>query len=167
MHNIKVNNQFEFKITQDQEGNSLVNGTPINIDFSQLSDGHAHILYKQQSYSTELVAIDRVDKTCKIKVNGNIYQLNISDQYDELLQQLGLDNLTANKVADIKAPMPGLVLNVLVTEGGEVKKGDNLLVLEAMKMENILKSPTDGSIKKIKITKGDKVEKNQILIQFK
>ena len=62
--------------------------------------------------------------------------------------------------------MPGMVLNILVTEGQEVKKGDALIVLEAMKMENILKSPTDGVIKKIAINKGVAVEKNQLLIQF-
>jgi len=77
-----------------------------------------------------------------------------------------LDSLASKKVNDIKAPMPGMVLNILVTEGQEVKKGDPLIVLEAMKMENILKSPTDGTIKKIAITKGIAVEKNQLLIQF-
>ena len=62
--------------------------------------------------------------------------------------------------------MPGMVLNILVAEGQEVKKGEALIILEAMKMENILKSPTDGVIKKIAINKGVAVEKNQILIQF-
>jgi len=74
--------------------------------------------------------------------------------------------LAAKKVNDIKAPMPGMVLNILVDEGQEVKKGDALIVLEAMKMENILKSPVDGVIKKIAINKGVAVEKNQLLIQF-
>ena len=62
--------------------------------------------------------------------------------------------------------MPGMVLNILVAEGQQVKKGDSLLVLEAMKMENVLKSPTDGVIKKVVATKGTAVEKNQLLIQF-
>ena len=62
--------------------------------------------------------------------------------------------------------MPGMVLNILVNEGDTIKKGDPLIVLEAMKMENILKSPTDGVIKKIPINKGVAVEKNQLLIQF-
>jgi biotin carboxyl carrier protein len=79
---------------------------------------------------------------------------------------LGLDNLQSSKVAELKAPMPGLVLSVLVKEGDEVKKGDNLFVLEAMKMENIIKSPADVTIKSIKIKASDKVEKNQVLIQF-
>jgi len=62
--------------------------------------------------------------------------------------------------------MPGLLLSVFVTEGDEVKKGDNLLVLGDMTGENIIKSPADVTIKSIKIKASDKVEKNQVLIQF-
>jgi biotin carboxyl carrier protein len=97
-------------------------------------------------------------------VNNRIYDCEIKDQFDDLLKSLGLDNLNAKKINDIKAPMPGLVLKVLVTEGQEFKKGDNLLVLEAMKMENILKAPTDGIVKSIKIKPGDKVDKNEVLL---
>jgi biotin carboxyl carrier protein len=60
--------------------------------------------------------------------------------------------------------MPGLVLKVLVKDGDVIKKGDNLLVLEAMKMENSIKAPADATIKAVKITAGDKVEKNQVMI---
>jgi biotin carboxyl carrier protein len=77
-----------------------------------------------------------------------------------------MDRLAAKKVAEIKAPMPGLVLEVLVSKGDEIKVNQPLVILEAMKMENVLKSPTDGSIKKVEITKGDSVEKNQLLISF-
>jgi biotin carboxyl carrier protein len=106
------------------------------------------------------------EKKMVVKINNTSYTLDIKDKYDDLLHSLGLDSLASKKVNDIKAPMPGMVLNILVTEGQEVKKGDALIVLEAMKMENILKSPTDGVIKKIAITKGIAVEKNQLLIQF-
>jgi biotin carboxyl carrier protein len=102
-----------------------------------------------------------------VKVNGNTYTIQVEDQFDQLLKQLGLDNLAANKVLEIKAPMPGLVLNVMIAVDQEVSKGDNLLILEAMKMENILKSTTAGVVKKILVKQGDKVDKNQILIQFK
>jgi biotin carboxyl carrier protein len=79
---------------------------------------------------------------------------------------MGMSSATANKVNNIKAPMPGLIINLKVAEGDTVKAGDQLLILEAMKMENILKSPGDGVIKKIKVKKGDSVEKNQVLIEF-
>jgi biotin carboxyl carrier protein len=166
MYKVKVNDQFLFEV-ENKDSSFLVNGEPIQLDLSSIGNNSTHVLYHNKSFNTELVELNKEDKTCKIKVNGNIYQISIEDQFDVLLKQLGLDNLTANKVSEIKAPMPGLVLKVLVAENAEVKKGDNLLILEAMKMENILKSSTDGVVKKVLIKQGDKVEKNQILIQFK
>ena len=77
-----------------------------------------------------------------------------------------MDALHAKKAADLKAPMPGLVVEVSVSEGQEIKKGDKLVVLEAMKMENILKSPADGVVKKVNVKKGNTVEKNEVLILF-
>ena len=166
MYKVKVNDQFLFEV-ENKESSFLINGEPIQLDLSSIGNNSTHVLYQNKSFNTELVELNKADKTCKIKVNGNIYQINIEDQFDVLLKQLGLDNLTAHKVSEIKAPMPGLVLKVLVEENAEVKKGDNLLVLEAMKMENILKSSTDGTVKKVLIKQGDKVEKNQILVQFR
>ncbi len=165
MYQIKVNDKFSFDV--EAGDNSLtVNGELVAIDSVLLNKNSAHLLYKNKSYNVEVVELDIAEKTAVIKVNGEIYSLSIKDQYDQLLKQLGMDSLSANKILQVKAPMPGLVLNVLVAEGAEVKKGDNLLVLEAMKMENMIKSPTDGTIKQVMIKKGDKVEKNQMLIVF-
>jgi biotin carboxyl carrier protein len=77
-----------------------------------------------------------------------------------------MSNASAQKVNDLKAPMPGLILQIAVNEGDIVKKGDTLLILEAMKMENVLKAQGDGIIKKIAVNKGDRVEKNHLLIKF-
>jgi biotin carboxyl carrier protein len=166
MYKVKVNDQFVFEV-ENKDSAFLVNGDPVQLDLSEVNSSHTHVLYQGKSFRTEIVEVNKAEKTCGIKVNGNTYRISIEDQFDELLKKLGLDNLAANKVLEIKAPMPGLVLKVLVAESAEVKKGDNLLILEAMKMENILKSSTDGIVKKIVIKQGDKVEKNQVLIQFK
>jgi len=165
MYKVKVNDQYHFDVEADQ---SLVkvNGETVALDSIALSNGHSHIIYQNKSYNVELVSQNAEDKTVSLKVNGNSYVVAIADQYDQLLQQLGMDNLTKTKVRDIKAPMPGLVLSIMVEVGQEIKKGDSLLVLEAMKMENIIKSNTDGTVKSIPIVQGDKVEKNAILLQF-
>ena len=92
--------------------------------------------------------------------------MNITDRFDELLHQLGMDNFNTARVSEIKAPMPGMVIRILVSEGDEVEKGGNLLVLEAMKMENIIKAPADVKIRTIKVKPGDKVEKNQVMMIF-
>ena len=62
--------------------------------------------------------------------------------------------------------MPGLVLSIMVEPGDSVKKGEGVMVLEAMKMENIIRTPADGIVKSIDVKKSDAVEKNQVLIKF-
>jgi biotin carboxyl carrier protein len=69
-------------------------------------------------------------------------------------------------VSDLKAPMPGLVLQILVEPGQEIKKGDKILILEAMKMENAIKAPADAIVAQIHINPGTAVDKNQLLITF-
>lgn len=165
MYQVKVNDQYHFEIEATNQS-LKINNEAIELDSLPLNGNSAHVLYQNRSYTTEVVELNKEEKTALIKVNGNLYTVNVKDQFDQLLKQLGMDNLSANKIQQVKAPMPGLVLNVLVAEGDEVKKGDNLLVLEAMKMENMIKSPTDGQIKKIAIKQGDKVEKNELLISF-
>jgi biotin carboxyl carrier protein len=165
MYNVKVNDRYNFAIKAENE-TVIVNDEIIVLDRKMLNDKSSHVIYQNKSYTIEVVSFDKAEKTAAIKVNGSLYKIAVEDQFDQLLKQLGMDNLAAAKVQQIKAPMPGLVLSVLVSEGDEVKKGDSLLVLEAMKMENMIKSPTDGIIKKITIKQGDKVEKNEVLINF-
>ena len=165
MFKITVNDRFSFDIEQDKD-QYLVNGKQIIFDLQTIDQNRVSIIHDNRSYLAEMVELNREEKTCVIKVNGNEYTLTIKDQYDELLHRLGMDKLIGSKIADLKAPMPGLVLNVLVKNGDSIKKGDNLLVLEAMKMENIIKSPADLHVKMIRIKSGDKVEKGQVLINF-
>ena len=165
MYKVKVNDQYNFDIEADKS-QVKVNGELVTVDRVALSNGLSHVIYQHKSYNVEIVEQHAAEKTVEVKVNGRLYVVSIADQYDLLLQQLGMDNLQTNKVKEIKAPMPGLVLSVMVVPGQEVKKGDNLLVLEAMKMENIIKSSADGVVKSVQIVQGDKVEKNAILLQF-
>jgi biotin carboxyl carrier protein len=170
MYTITVNGTKEFKTELNSQNKEVISGTLNGAEFSaniiKVREGVYHLMKDNVSYNLEVVKHIPDEKKMVVKINNTSYTLDIKDKYDDLLHSLGLDNLATKKVNDIKAPMPGMVLNILVSEGQEVKKGDALIVLEAMKMENILKSPTDGTIKKIAITKGVAVEKNQLLIQF-
>jgi len=166
MFKIKVNNEYFFNL--DKKGKDVhLNDEKLKLDISSISDRESHVIYKDRSFNVSIVELNKETKKCSLKVNGNRYEVEAEDHFDQLLKQLGMDSLATNKIAEIKAPMPGLVLSILVEEGNEINKGDGILVLEAMKMENILKSSTGGTIKKILVKQGDKVEKNQVLVQFK
>ena len=165
MLQIKVNGNYNFEVDKNGEG-LLVNGNSVTADARQLNANTWHIINNLGSYNVEVISFNKAEKTAEIKVNNNIYSVTAKDQFDILLDKLGLSNLNATKVSDIKAPMPGMVLKVFVSEGMEIKKGDNLFILEAMKMENIIKAPADVIVKTVKIKPGDKVEKGQILMVF-
>jgi biotin carboxyl carrier protein len=119
-----------------------------------------------KSFNLEVVSYDLKEKKAQIKVNNKDVEVSIKTAMDLLLTEMGLNNNHNNVARDIGAPMPGLILDVVVAEGEEVKKGDKLLVLEAMKMENIIKSPGDGKIKTISVAKGESVDSGQKLILF-
>ena len=109
MYNVDVNKHFNYSVEPTVDA-MLVNGQPIMDDTIKLNEHSYHVLLNDQSYLVEVVSLDRVAKTAAIKVNKNIYHLAATDEYDALLEKLGLGTLNSHKVNDIKAPMPGMVL---------------------------------------------------------
>jgi biotin carboxyl carrier protein len=156
-YQVKVNNTFEFKID---------NQVASDLDSIQVSDSKFHVLHKNNAYKTEITDTNFSQKLYKIKVNNNTYTVNIFNELDALITQMGFEIGATKKVKEMKAPMPGLILAVHIKIGQEVKEDDTLLILEAMKMENALTSPRDGIIKSISIVKGQTVNKNELLIEF-
>ncbi len=159
------NKEFLIKEHPSEPFSFEVNGKPVVLDAYMNRNGMLCFLYNSHSYQAELISYNENDKVAVIKLNNNRYEIKLKDDTDLLLEQLGIGS-KSNKVQSIKAPMPGLVLQVIVKEGDTVKKGDGLLVLEAMKMENLIKAQGEGKVKKVHITKGAKVEKNQPMIEM-
>lgn len=161
----KVNqSEFDIEIISDKE--VRLNNESKNLDVISLSDSKKHVILDNKSYSIEYVSFDKEKKEAILKVNNNTYKVTLKDKYDLLLKELGMSNMATKVIKEIKAPMPGLVVSIEVEKGQEVKAGDAILILEAMKMENVLKSPIDGVIKSIKTEKSTTVDKNAVLIEF-
>jgi len=154
-----------FAVRSDDSG-LYVNNERLEWDLVSLGNGQYHIRYQNQSYPAEVIRIDRETKTVDLKINGNRYSIKLREEVDLLMEKMGMSGAGSGKVNSIKAPMPGLIIDLRVQEGGEVNPGDPLLILEAMKMENIIKSPAKAVVKKLKVKKGDSVEKGQVLIEF-
>jgi biotin carboxyl carrier protein len=156
----------EYKVDVISQSEVEVNGEVLSLDLATISKNKSHIILNNKSFNIEFVSRDEEKKLITIKVNNNPYTIQLKDKFDLLLSQLGMSNLTTKVVKEIKAPMPGLVISVLKSVGDTVKEGENVLILEAMKMENVIKSPIDGVIKSIIVSPSNTVEKNQILVEF-
>lgn len=157
MYKIKVNTSHQFEVTtKDTEALDAIESTTNNF----------HVLQNNKSVKATILSSDFNTKSYTIKVNNNTYNVNINDALDQQIEALGFEIGASKKVNNIKAPMPGLILEINVKAGDEVKEGDNLLILEAMKMENVLTSPREGVIKSVKVNQGETVDKNSLLIEF-
>lgn len=166
MFQLSVNNTHKYKVEESANNGIIINDKVTAPDVSKINSSVWHIINDMRSYNAEVVFFDSTLKTAQVRVNNNLYSVSAKDQFDLLLDKMGLSNLNSAKIGELKAPMPGLVLRTFVKEGDAVTKGDNLLILEAMKMENIIKAPADAIVKMVKIKPGDKVEKAQILLHF-
>jgi biotin carboxyl carrier protein len=164
MYKATVNGkQFEITATG---GELVVNGEVIDLNTVQVSDGYFHVILKNKSYRAEVVKVDTVSKTFTFKINGRIYPVMLKNKFDLLLEKMGMSSNAVAKVNNIKAPMPGLIIDLRVKDGDQVNTGDTLIILEAMKMENSIKSPGEAQVKTVKVKKGESVEKGQTLIEF-
>lgn len=102
----------------------------------------------------------------RLKLGHDLVEVELVRRIDQLVQQMGLSQTLQTWIEELKAPMPGLVKKVLVAEKEEVILGQNLLLLEAMKMENVIKSPQSGVIKQIAVSEHQTVDKGQLLLKF-
>ncbi|RYC70325.1 acetyl-CoA carboxylase biotin carboxyl carrier protein subunit [Spirosoma sordidisoli] len=144
----------------------VLNGEPFSWDLVRLTDRTLHILYQDRSYNAEVLELNAAAKTVVLKINGRIHTIQLKDRFDLLLEKMGMSSAVAAKIGDLKAPMPGLIVGITVAVGATVQKGDTVLILEAMKMENTIKAPAEATVKAIRVQKGDRVEKGQVLIEF-
>jgi len=164
MYKVYIEDQpFEIEFKDNQP---YVNGSAYSWDVHGNHSRSFHVVANHKSYRIQVLAMDPDQKLLTLRVNGHEVQVKVHDRYDLLLEQLGMDMEAATTTNEVRAPMPGLIVELKVDVGTQVEAGDALLVLEAMKMENVLKAPGPGTIKSILVDQGDSVEKNQILVDF-
>jgi len=133
-----------------------------------LAKENNYILLQTQNKTVEIQCtnFDAATKTVTLLYNNQKYSAKITEPLDELLKSMGLENALTPKISEVKAPMPGLVINILVAPGDVVEANQKLVTLEAMKMENAIKSPAAGTIASIEVKAGEAVDKNQVLLRF-
>ena len=161
MKYITTVNDEEFIIEIEHNNQILVNGVRYDIDFQHLPEADVlSLLLNNQSFEAVVEAHEDV---WEVLTKGELYTVKVQDERAyRLAKARGVANDIAGEAA-IKSPMPGLIVAVPVSEGQHVAKGDKVIILESMKMENELRAPKAGIITRISVTQGDSVEKDQVL----
>jgi len=152
-----------FTIEIHDDNTVTVDGRTYPVDFLNLNREVYTLLIGGQSYEAHLQPGE--GDTWQVLLRGMLYEVRVEDEREKRLRAAASFNLGApSGEFSLKAPMPGLVVAVPVTEGQTVEKGDNLVVLESMKMQNELKSPRAGTVTRINVSAGQSVEQNQVMV---
>ncbi len=156
-----IENQ-EFSIEILDERRILLDGKEMSVDFEAVSGGPVYsLIVDGKSYEAYIYP---VEDEWEILIEGRLYPVRVEDEREKRLRAASGGGIQESGEFLLKAPMPGLVVSVPVEEGQEVKKGDILLILESMKMQNELKSPRDGVVGRVRVKAGESVEQRQTLL---
>jgi len=156
VYKVKVND-FEFLFTQQQ-----IDG----VDLIRTSPTAFNLLNNYRSVNAVLIEADPSAKKQTIEIESENFDIQIMDELDMMLDKMGFGTAAGKQIKEIKAPMPGLVLEVAVSEGQQVHEGDKLLILVAMKIENSILINTAATIKRIAVRAGQAVDKGQVLVEL-
>lgn len=156
-----VNGQtFDIEINED--GRILVNGEERAVDFRELRKGELYsMLLDHRSFEA---VVEERDDLYQVLMEGDLYEVKVTDERSRRLESAFMAFGDSGAEVSIRAPMPGLIARVAVVEGQAVSRGDTLVILESMKMENELKSPRSGTVHRVYVSAGDSVEQNKLLL---
>ena len=136
-------------------------------DIVQISKDTLHIIDGNHSRVVQVIKADYVTREFVLRIQDKDISVKLRDNVETRVHAMGFDvNRNHHKLRWIASPMPGMVLKILVREGSSVREGEPVIVLEAMKMENVLSAPADGVVRKIHIREKQNVDKNQVLVEF-
>jgi biotin carboxyl carrier protein len=165
---LKLNNkEFNIEYDDNDSSNVIVNGKTYQIELLKTFSEYSY----SYSVNQRLVHVEfELSDEGKINIihDGIVFEIKITDETQKILESYFIEagDSSFSGITKIKAPMPGKILKVFAEIGAIIAKGDTLLIIEAMKMENNIKAPFDCVIKNIMIKDGVTVEKDQILLEI-
>ena len=155
-----------YKVKAGESEFSFTNAQADAADLVKKSPGEFNLLHNQRSVNAKILDADIAAKKITVEVEGEGFVVEIKDELDQVLDKMGFGLAASKQIKEIKAPMPGLVLQIAVSEGQEIKDGEKILILEAMKMENSIMIHANATIKRIAVVAGQAVEKGQVLVEL-
>lgn len=153
----------EFEVEILESGQVSVNGVVYSVDFEPVSGQPVYsLLVDGGSYQAHIYELD--EDGLQVLMRGTLYKAVVEDEREKRLRAAAGAGAPDSGEFVLAAPMPGLVVQVPVKEGDKVAKGDVLLILESMKMQNELKAPRDGKVTRVQVKAGDSVEQKAAMI---
>jgi biotin carboxyl carrier protein len=152
--------QFLVEIIDEKHVN--VDGKVYEVDFESVSGQPVYSLIVDGKSHEGYAA--RGDEDWQVLLHGRLYPITVEDEREKRLRSAAGGGVVEAGEFHLRAPMPGLVVAIPVEEGQAVKRGDVLLILESMKMQNELKAPRDGTVGRLRVKAGDTVEQKQTLL---
>ncbi|MBN2549591.1 MAG: biotin/lipoyl-binding protein [Anaerolineales bacterium] len=163
MRYITTLSEKEFLVEIIDEHQISLNGKIYAVDFDSICDQPVYsLLIEGRSY--EAYVYPGEERGWQVLFHGNSYPALVEDEAEKRLRVATTGGVSMGEEYHLKAPMPGLVVSVHVSEGQEVLKGDVLVVLESMKMQNELKAPRPGVVSRLRVKAGDNVEQHQVML---
>lgn len=162
MKYIAVVEGVEYAVEIDPDNRVFVNDELVEVDLKRIGKLPVYSLLLNNA-SREVVAEELPGNDFRVIIGGDAMTVRVEDErWRRLRQAKGLD--TAGGDLALKAPIPGLVVKVLIADGEQVHTGQSLVILEAMKMENDLRAPRAATVGHVKVKPGDRVEQGQVLL---
>jgi len=154
---------YEVELTAGDDGTGVsVDGDEVNVDYFEISAGAIYsIIIDGRSYE---LWVRREGKEYEVFAEGRSLNVAVLDERRQRVESMKAVMPEVKTGFVLKAPMPAVVTAVLVEPGQEIKKGDVLCRLEAMKMENEMAAEADGVVAEVKVAAGDGVERTDVLI---
>ena len=162
MKYISTVNGIEYLIEIIDEHHVSVNGQTLTVDFNSVSGQPVYSLLVDGASSEAYVYPG--EEKWEVLLMGRQFQVMVEDERDKRLRAAAGGSVSETGEYHLRAPMPGMVVSILVEEGQKVEKGQVLLILESMKMQNELKSPRVGTIGRLRVKAGESVEQRQTLL---
>jgi biotin carboxyl carrier protein len=152
-----------YEVTIDPEGTVWLDGVPVEVDLQSIDGGfHYSLLLGAASHE---VFVEHCDDFCMVTLDGQRYRVQVEDKRARRTRARGAGAQEAGE-AEVLSPMPGVVVAVLVGVGQEIRAGEGLLILEAMKMENEIRAPRSGTVEAVQVTAGQRVSKDDVLVRI-
>jgi biotin carboxyl carrier protein len=151
---------YEIEIRSD--GEIILDGEQLTADFQSVADQPIYsLLLEGKSFEASIYPTDH---GIQVLLHGQLMDIQVEDERQHRLRETSGGQVIQSGDLHMKAPMPGMVVAIPVEEGQQVTSGENLIILESMKMQNELKAPRDGMISRLRVRQGDRVDQNQILL---